>query len=118
VAARDSRIVLLGLMGGGKLTLEIRRADEVDDYVDAGARCRGLDLRGPVLGLIVSSVSISGIQLAKAAGAKAIYATAGSQEKIDFLETCQRTLWPDWNSPIRKSACEAVIHVCGNGQLA
>lgn len=33
-----------------------------------------------------SSVSISGIQLAKAAGAKAIYATAGSQEKIDFLE--------------------------------
>ncbi|KAJ5187794.1 hypothetical protein N7449_010788 [Penicillium cf. viridicatum] len=33
-----------------------------------------------------SSVSISGIQLAKDAGAKAIYATAGSQEKIDFLE--------------------------------
>ncbi|KAJ5934148.1 hypothetical protein N7466_003695 [Penicillium verhagenii] len=33
-----------------------------------------------------SSVSISGIQLAKAEGAKAIYATAGSQEKIDFLE--------------------------------
>lgn len=33
-----------------------------------------------------SSVSISGIQLAKAAGAKAIYATAGSQEKIEFLE--------------------------------
>ncbi|KAJ5893323.1 quinone oxidoreductase [Penicillium taxi] len=33
-----------------------------------------------------SSVSISGIQLAKIAGAKAIYATAGSQEKIDFLE--------------------------------
>lgn len=33
-----------------------------------------------------SSVSISGIQLAKAAGAKAIYATAGSQEKIDFLK--------------------------------
>ncbi|KAJ5086074.1 hypothetical protein N7532_010845 [Penicillium argentinense] len=33
-----------------------------------------------------SSVSISGIQLAKASGAKAIYATAGSQEKIDFLE--------------------------------
>ncbi|CAI7633787.1 unnamed protein product, partial [Penicillium pancosmium] len=33
-----------------------------------------------------SSVSISGIQLAKAAGAKAIYATVGSQEKIDFLE--------------------------------
>lgn len=33
-----------------------------------------------------SSVSISGIQLAKAAGASAIYATAGSQEKIDFLE--------------------------------
>ncbi|PIG84659.1 hypothetical protein AARAC_002021 [Aspergillus arachidicola] len=33
-----------------------------------------------------SAVSISGIQLAKAAGAKAIYATAGSQEKIDFLE--------------------------------
>ncbi|OJJ36969.1 hypothetical protein ASPWEDRAFT_50340 [Aspergillus wentii DTO 134E9] len=32
-----------------------------------------------------SSVSISGIQLAKAHGAKAIYATAGSQEKIDFL---------------------------------
>ncbi|KAJ6119256.1 hypothetical protein N7523_003536 [Penicillium sp. IBT 18751x] len=32
-----------------------------------------------------SSVSISGIQLAKAEGAKAIYATAGSQEKIDFL---------------------------------
>lgn len=33
-----------------------------------------------------SSVSISGIQLAKASGASAIYATAGSQEKIDFLE--------------------------------
>ncbi|KAJ5656988.1 hypothetical protein N7507_008938 [Penicillium longicatenatum] len=33
-----------------------------------------------------SSVSISGIQLAKAEGAKAIYATAGSQEKCDFLE--------------------------------
>ncbi|KAI2788984.1 hypothetical protein POX_e07010 [Penicillium oxalicum] len=33
-----------------------------------------------------SSVSISGIQLAKAEGASAIYATAGSQEKIDFLE--------------------------------
>ncbi|KAJ5746679.1 hypothetical protein N7520_011861 [Penicillium odoratum] len=33
-----------------------------------------------------SSVSISGIQLAKAEGAKAIYATAGSQEKVDFLE--------------------------------
>ena len=32
-----------------------------------------------------SSVSLSGIQLAKAHGAKAIYATAGSQEKIDFL---------------------------------
>lgn len=33
-----------------------------------------------------SSVSICGIQLAKAAGAKAIYATVGSQEKVDFLE--------------------------------
>ncbi|KAJ5245907.1 quinone oxidoreductase [Penicillium chermesinum] len=33
-----------------------------------------------------SSVSLSGIQLAKAHGAKAIYATVGSQEKIDFLE--------------------------------
>lgn len=33
-----------------------------------------------------SSVSICGIQLAKAEGAKAIYATAGSQEKVDFLE--------------------------------
>lgn len=32
-----------------------------------------------------SSVSISGIQLAKAKGAKAIYATVGSQEKVDFL---------------------------------
>lgn len=32
-----------------------------------------------------SSVSISGIQLAKAEGAKAVYATVGSQEKIDFL---------------------------------
>lgn len=32
-----------------------------------------------------SSVSICGIQLAKAEGAKAIYATAGSQEKCDFL---------------------------------
>ena len=32
-----------------------------------------------------SSVSISGIQLAKAEGAKGIYATVGSQEKIDFL---------------------------------
>lgn len=32
-----------------------------------------------------SSVSICGIQLARAAGAKAIYATAGSKEKCDFL---------------------------------
>ncbi|GIC92227.1 uncharacterized protein Aud_008693 [Aspergillus udagawae] len=32
-----------------------------------------------------SSVSICGIQLAKAEGAKAIYATAGSQEKCGFL---------------------------------
>ncbi|BCS19641.1 NAD(P)H-quinone oxidoreductase [Aspergillus puulaauensis] len=32
-----------------------------------------------------SSVSICGIQLARAEGAKAIYATAGSQEKCDFL---------------------------------
>ncbi|KAE8420027.1 quinone oxidoreductase putative [Aspergillus pseudocaelatus] len=32
-----------------------------------------------------SSVSICGIQLAKAEGAKAIYATAGSREKCDFL---------------------------------
>ncbi|KAL4882571.1 hypothetical protein BJY04DRAFT_186436 [Aspergillus karnatakaensis] len=31
-----------------------------------------------------SSVSIAGIQLAKAAGASAIYVTAGSDEKIDF----------------------------------
>jgi NADPH:quinone reductase-like Zn-dependent oxidoreductase len=31
-----------------------------------------------------SSVSIAGIQLSKAAGASAIYVTAGSQEKIDF----------------------------------
>ncbi|EAW08507.1 NAD(P)H-quinone oxidoreductase [Aspergillus clavatus NRRL 1] len=31
-----------------------------------------------------SSVSIAGIQLSKADGAKAIYVTAGSQEKIDF----------------------------------
>lgn len=31
-----------------------------------------------------SSVSISGIQLAKAAGASAIYVTAGSQDKVDF----------------------------------
>lgn len=31
-----------------------------------------------------SSVSISGIQLSKAAGASAIFATAGSQEKVDF----------------------------------
>ncbi|KAE8309959.1 hypothetical protein BDV41DRAFT_590672 [Aspergillus transmontanensis] len=33
-----------------------------------------------------SSVSIAGIQLAKAKGASAIYATAGSLEKIQFLE--------------------------------
>ncbi|QMW46599.1 hypothetical protein G4B11_010054 [Aspergillus flavus] len=33
-----------------------------------------------------SSVSIAGIQLAKARGASAIYATAGSPEKIHFLE--------------------------------
>lgn len=31
-----------------------------------------------------SSVSIAGIQLSKAAGASAVYCTAGSQEKIDF----------------------------------
>ncbi|KAE8337117.1 hypothetical protein BDV24DRAFT_167659 [Aspergillus arachidicola] len=34
-----------------------------------------------------SSVSIAGIQLAKAAGAKGIYATAGSREKLKFLVT-------------------------------
>lgn len=34
-----------------------------------------------------STVSICGIQLAKALGAKAIYATVGSQEKIEFLES-------------------------------
>ncbi|PYH84594.1 quinone oxidoreductase putative [Aspergillus uvarum CBS 121591] len=33
-----------------------------------------------------SSVSIAGIQLAKARGASAIYATAGSPEKVHFLE--------------------------------
>ncbi|KAH8881603.1 quinone oxidoreductase putative [Thozetella sp. PMI_491] len=32
-----------------------------------------------------SGVSIAGIQLSKAAGASAIYATAGSQEKVDFI---------------------------------
>ncbi|KAL7896469.1 putative quinone oxidoreductase [Trichoderma sp. SZMC 28014] len=32
-----------------------------------------------------SGVSVAGIQLAKAAGASEIYATAGSQEKIDFI---------------------------------
>jgi len=31
-----------------------------------------------------SSVSIAGIQLSKAAGASAVYVTAGSQDKIDF----------------------------------
>jgi NADPH:quinone reductase-like Zn-dependent oxidoreductase len=36
-----------------------------------------------------SSVSIAGIQLAKAAGASAVYVTAGSDEKIDF---CVKTL--------------------------
>lgn len=34
-----------------------------------------------------SSVSIAGIQLAKADGAKAVYVTASSQEKIDFCKT-------------------------------
>lgn len=33
----------------------------------------------------MSGVSTAGIQLAKAAGAAAIYATAGSQEKCDFV---------------------------------
>lgn len=32
-----------------------------------------------------SGVSVAGIQLAKAAGASEIYATAGSQEKVDFI---------------------------------
>ena len=32
-----------------------------------------------------SSVSIAGIQLSKAAGASEVYATAGSQEKLDFI---------------------------------
>ncbi|KAK5795843.1 hypothetical protein VI817_005128 [Penicillium citrinum] len=56
-----------------------------------------------------SSVSISGIQLAKAAGAKAIYATAGSQEKIDFLEKelgvtkAFNYKTQDWASEIQKA---------------
>jgi putative PIG3 family NAD(P)H quinone oxidoreductase len=32
-----------------------------------------------------SGISIAGIQLSKAGGAKAIYATAGSQDKLDFI---------------------------------
>lgn len=38
-----------------------------------------------------SSVSIAGIQLAKADGAKAIYVTASSQEKIDFCKSIGAT---------------------------
>ena len=38
-----------------------------------------------------SGVSLSGIQLSKAGGAKAIYVTASSQEKIDFCKTLGAT---------------------------
>lgn len=56
-----------------------------------------------------SGVSISGIQLARAAGAKAIYVTAGSAEKIDF---CVRELGAtagfnyrtqDWSAELLKT---------------
>ena len=61
-----------------------------------------------------SSVSISGIQLAKAAGASAIYATAGSQEKIDFLEKelgvtkAFNYKTQDWASELQKVAAGGV----------
>lgn len=64
-----------------------------------------------------SSVSLSGIQLAKAAGAKAIYATAGSQEKIDFLEkelgvtAAFNYKTHDWAAEIQKATGGAGVHL-------
>lgn len=45
------------------------------------------------------------------------FAPASLASWIPEIETedapaCQRTLWPDWNSPIRNRAWEAVIQVC------
>src|SRR4051794_1939807 len=37
--------------------------------------------------------------------------------ETDEAPACHRTVLPDWNSPIRKRACEAVIQVLG-GWLA
>ncbi|KAJ5403650.1 quinone oxidoreductase [Penicillium cosmopolitanum] len=64
-----------------------------------------------------SSVSISGIQLAKAAGAKAIYATVGSQEKIDFLEKelgvtkAFNYKTQDWAAELQKEAGAAGVNL-------
>lgn len=64
-----------------------------------------------------SSVSISGIQLAKAAGAKAIYATAGSQEKIDFLvkelgvTAAFNYRTQDWAAELNKATGDAGVNL-------
>lgn len=64
-----------------------------------------------------SSVSISGIQLAKAAGAKAIYATAGSEEKVNFLEkelgvtTAFNYKTQDWAAEINKATGGAGVNL-------
>ncbi|KAH8696516.1 quinone oxidoreductase [Talaromyces proteolyticus] len=64
-----------------------------------------------------SSVSISGIQLAKAAGAKAIYATAGSKEKIEFLEkelgvtAAFNYHTQDWSAEIQKATGGAGVNL-------
>ena len=55
-----------------------------------------------------SSVSISGIQLAKGDGAKAVYVTASSQEKIDFCKSLGATegfnyKTQDWSQEILKA---------------
>ncbi|KAJ5573441.1 quinone oxidoreductase [Penicillium hispanicum] len=64
-----------------------------------------------------SSVSISGIQLAKDAGAKAIYATAGSAEKAEFLEkemgvtAAFNYKTQDWAAEIQKATGGAGVNL-------
>lgn len=75
-----------------------------------------------------SSVSIAGIQLAKADGAKAIYVTAGSDEKVDF---CVNKLGAtagfnyrtqDWSAEVLKATggegVNVIIDFIGAGYFA
>jgi NADPH:quinone reductase-like Zn-dependent oxidoreductase len=59
-----------------------------------------------------SSVSIAGIQLSKALGASAIYATAGSQEKVDLCKSLGTT--EAWN--YRATNWEKEVKAITNGQ--